>query len=406
MQHEWREGNRVILLPEASRFLPAMFEAVSQAQHYVLVELYLMESGELANQVIDALAAATRRGVKTYLLLDGYGAMGLERSDRERLQAAGVALQLFNPIGFHSLARNLSRDHRKIVVVDGEVAFTGGFGAVDEFLEAWYEIAARVEGPVVADWEALFRRLWCSRLTRYASPQGPRLVLPEARVAEPHEEGVRGRVISGRGYRYQAIRHSLYARVHQSRQRLWLCTPYFVPTFALRRRLIRAAQRGVDVRLLLPGAKHDHPGVRYAGQRFYQGLLRAGVRIFEFQPTFIHAKFVLADEWVSLGSCNFDHWNLHWNLEANQEIEDSAFACEVQALFERNFAASQEVDAHAWAARPWWQRAREWVYGAPDYLCTKNVFCKKYILFVKVHRKSPIHILSEIKFPAFWHYFY
>lgn len=371
MQHEWREGNRVILLPEASRFLPAMFEAVSQAQHYVLVELYLMESGELANQVIDALEAATRRGVKTYLLLDGYGAMGLERSDRERLQAAGVALQLFNPIGFHSLARNLSRDHRKIVVVDGEVAFTGGFGAVDEFLEAWYEIAARVEGPVVADWEALFRRLWCSRLTRYASPQGPRLVLPEARVAEPHEEGVRGRVISGRGYRYQAIRHSLYARVHQSRQRLWLCTPYFVPTFALRRRLIRAAQRGVDVRLLLPGAKHDHPGVRYAGQRFYQGLLRAGVRIFEFQPTFIHAKFVLADEWVSLGSCNFDHWNLHWNLEANQEIEDSAFACEVQALFERNFAASQEVDAHAWAARPWWQRAREWVYGALDGLVTR-----------------------------------
>ena len=125
MQHEWREGNRVILLPEASRFLPAMFEAVSQAQHYVLVELYLMESGELANQVIDALEAATRRGVKTYLLLDGYGAMGLERSDRERLQAAGVALQLFNPIGFHSLARNLSRDHRKIVVVDGEIGLGG-----------------------------------------------------------------------------------------------------------------------------------------------------------------------------------------------------------------------------------------------------------------------------------------
>jgi len=193
MQHEWREGNRVILLPEASRFLPAMFEAVSQAQHYVLVELYLMESGELANQVIDALEAATRRGVKTYLLLDGYGAMGLERSDRERLQAAGVALQLFNPIGFHSLARNLSRDHRKIVVVDGEVAFTGGFGAVDEFLEAWYEIAARVEGPVVADWEALFRRLWCSRLTRYASPQGPRLALPEARVAA-------GRGCQGQGH--------------------------------------------------------------------------------------------------------------------------------------------------------------------------------------------------------------
>ncbi|WP_083024300.1 phospholipase D-like domain-containing protein [Vreelandella lionensis] len=368
MQHEWREGNRVILLPEASRFLPAMFEAVSQAQHYLLVELYLMESGELANQVIDALEAATRRGVKTYLLLDGYGAMGLERSDRERLQAAGVALQLFNPIGFHSLARNLSRDHRKIVVVDGEIAFTGGFGAVDEFLQAWDEIVLRIEGPAVADWEVLFRRLWRSRLTRQASGSQTPIPLPAQRSATAHEDGVRGRVMSARGYRYQAIRHSLYARASSAHQRLWLCTPYFVPTFALRRRLIRAARRGVDVRLLLPGAKHDHPGVRYAGQRFYQGLLRAGVRIFEFQPTFIHAKFVLADEWVSLGSCNFDPWNLHWNLEANQEIEDSAFACEVQALFERNFAASQEVDAAAWAARPWGQRAKEWVYGVVDGL--------------------------------------
>ena len=327
-----------------------------------------MESGELANQVIDALEAATRRGVKTYLLLDGYGAMGLERSDRERLQAAGVALQLFNPIGFHSLARNLSRDHRKIVVVDGEIAFTGGFGAVDEFLQAWYEIALRIDGPAVADWEVLFRRLWRSRLSRQASGSQTPIPLPPQRSATAHGDGVRGRVMSARGYRYQAIRHSLYARASSAHQRLWLCTPYFVPTFALRRRLIRAARRGVDVRLLLPGAKHDHPGVRYAGQRFYQGLLRAGVRIFEFQPTFIHAKFVLADEWVSLGSCNFDHWNLHWNLEANQEIEDSAFACEVQTLFERNFAASQEVDAAAWAARPWGQRAKEWVYGVVDGL--------------------------------------
>ncbi|WP_404343367.1 phosphatidylserine/phosphatidylglycerophosphate/cardiolipin synthase family protein [Vreelandella venusta] len=371
MQHEWREGNRVVLLPEASRFLPAMFEAVNQAQHYVLVELYLMESGELASQVIDALEAAAQRGVGTYLLLDGYGAMGLARDDRERLQAAGVALQFFNPIGFHSLARNLSRDHRKIVVVDGEVAFTGGFGAVDEFLEAWYEIALRIDGPAVADWETLFRRLWHSRLTRQASGGQMPLPLPSQRSATVHEDGVRGRVMSARGYRYQAIRHSLYDQVSSAQQRLWLCTPYFVPTFSLRRRLMRAARRGVDVRLLLPGAKHDHPGVRYAGQRFYQGLMKSGVRIFEFQPTFIHAKFVLADEWVSLGSCNFDHWNLHWNLEANQEIADAGFADEVQALFERNFAASQEVDAAAWAARPWGQRAKEWLYGVIDGWVTR-----------------------------------
>lgn len=371
MQHEWREGNHVTLLPEASCFLPAMFEAVRRARYYVLVELYLMASGALADQVCDALIRAAQRGVNVYLLLDGYGAIGLGRAERTRLQQAGIQLRLFNPIGFHSLARNLSRDHRKIVVVDGEVAFTGGFGAVDEFLDAWYDIAVQVEGPVVADWETLFRRLWRSRLTRADKGNLTTVGLVTQRVPECHSDGVLGRVISARGYRYQAIRHSLYERVSQANHRLWLCTPYFVPTFSLRRRLAKAARRGVDVRLLLPGHEHDHPGVRYAGQRYYQGLLKAGVRIFEFQPTFIHAKCVLVDNWVSIGSCNFDHWNLHWNLEANQEIEASTVANEIGALFERNFAVSQEVDAVAWAARPWRQRAREWVYGVLNAMATR-----------------------------------
>ena len=371
MQNAWREGNRFTLLPEATRFLPAMFEAVSAARRYVLVELYLMESGELADQVSDALIEAAQRGVCVCLLLDGYGSMGLSSHDRQRLKQGGVQLRFFNPIGLHSLALNLSRDHRKIVVIDGELAFTGGFGAVDEFLNAWYEIALRIEGPVVADWELLFRRLWHSRLTRTERGDGRQQALPERREPQALANGVPGRAMSARGYRYQAIRHSLHYRVSQVNGRLWLCTPYFVPTFALRRRLVRAARRGIDVRLLLPGAKHDHPSVRFAGQRFYHTMLKAGVRIFEFQPTFIHAKFVLADEWVSIGSCNFDHWNLHWNLEANQEVVDPQLAADVRELFERNFAASQEVDAAAWAARPWGQRAREWIYGVLDAMVTR-----------------------------------
>ncbi len=368
MPSAWREGNQFTLLPEASRFLPAILDAVKAAQHYVLVELYLMESGKLADQVSDALIDTAQRGVPVYLLLDGYGSMGLGDDDRQRLRDGGVQLRFFNPIGFHSLALNLSRDHRKIVVIDGELAFTGGFGAVDEFLEAWYEIALRIDGPVVEEWEGLFRRLWNSRLTRAEKGDHGTGALPARRSPTTHADGAAGRAISARGYRYQAIRHSLHARVNNAQTRLWLCTPYFVPTFALRRRLVKAARRGVDVRLLLPGAKHDHPGVRYAGQRFYQAMLKAGVRIFEFQPTFIHAKFVLVDDWVSLGSCNFDHWNLHWNLEANQEAMDAHLAEDVRALFERNFAASEEVDAAVWAARPWGQRAREWVYGVLDGL--------------------------------------
>ncbi|SDN80897.1 phospholipase D-like domain-containing protein [Vreelandella arcis] len=371
MQPVWREGNRFTLLPEASRFLPAMFEAIHHAQYYVLVELYLMETGTLASQVSDALIGTAERGVPVCLLLDGFGSMGLSNADRQRLTQAGVQLRFFNPLGFHSLARNLSRDHRKIVVVDGEVAFTGGFGAVDEFLSAWYEVALRADGPVVADWEALFRRLWRSKLTQADQRQARRQPLPVSRTPPPFNDGVRGRVMPARGYRYQAIRYSLHQRVGLAQKQLWLCTPYFVPTFRLRWRLARAAKRGVDVRLLLPGAKHDHPSVRYAGQRFYQAMLKAGVRIFEFQPTFIHAKFVLADEWVSIGSCNFDHWNLHWNLEANQEVDDPHFAKEVRDLFERNFVTSDEVDAAAWAARPWPQRVKEWLFGTLDGLITR-----------------------------------
>ncbi|MFG6665965.1 phosphatidylserine/phosphatidylglycerophosphate/cardiolipin synthase family protein [Halomonas sp. HNIBRBA4712] len=370
MSPMWREGNRFTLLPEAARFLPDMLAALESAEHYILVELYLMESGTLADRLSQALVDACSRGVAVYLLLDGFGAMKLSREDQARLMQGGVALAFFNPLGLHSLTRNLSRDHRKIVVVDGQVAYTGGFGAVDEFLAAWYEIAVRVQGPAVADWEALFRRLWRSRFTHHAK-SSPRPVLAPRRAPPFFDDGAPGRVMPARGYRYQAIRRSLHGRVRGAQTRLWLCTPYFVPTFSLRRKLARAAGRGVDVRLLLPGHKHDHPGVRYAGQRFYQALLKAGVRIFEFQPTFIHAKFVLVDDWVSIGSCNFDHWNLHYNLEANQEIRSPGMAGEVQALFERNFAESHEVDARAWAARPWTQRVREWLYGFLDAVVTR-----------------------------------
>lgn len=371
MHGVWKDGNHFRLLPEAARFLPAMFEAVGEARESVLIELYLMESGRLASAMIEALCKAAGRGVSVMLMLDGYGAMGLDEADRQRLEVSGVALRFFNPLGFHSLARNLSRDHRKLLVVDGRIAFTGGFGAVDEFLDAWFEVAVRIEGPVVADWVRLFSRLWDSSLTR--GNGDPALVHDLRLAVAPLEDyrGMRGRVVWGQGYRYQAIRFSLQRRVSSAEKRIWICTPYFAPTLNLRRRLARAARRGVDVRLLLPGEHHDHPSVRYAGQRFYGHLLRAGVRIFEFQPTFIHAKITLADNWTSVGSCNFDHWSLHWNLEANQEVEDGRFTSEVSELFERNFVASHEIHCRAWSRRPRLQRLREWLFGHLDSLLTR-----------------------------------
>ncbi|WP_251978803.1 phospholipase D-like domain-containing protein [Salinicola avicenniae] len=373
MQATWREGNRFELLPEGKRFWPAMREAIETARRFLWIELYLMESGALADRFIGLLQAAAARGVEVKLVLDGLGSLALSRHDRQRLRAAGVELRFFNPLAVTRLGGNLMRDHRKLVIVDGELAFTGGFGIVDEFIDAWYEVAVRIRGPVVADWMRLFADVWDSPLTRHGRRRSrlARQISPASALAPAAYPGMRGRAISGRGHRYQAIRLSLQGRVSTARERLWLCTPYFVPTFSLRLALARAARRGVDVRLLLAGGHHDHPGVRYAGQRFYGRLLKAGVKIYEFQPNFIHAKFSVADDWVSLGSCNFDHWSLQWNLEANQEIEHTGFANDVAELFERNFAASRRIDAEAWAKRPWWQRIREWGFGTLNAWVTR-----------------------------------
>ncbi len=366
----WRDGNHFTLLAEGRRYLPVMEDAIAEARSFIILELYLMESGRLAGRLIDRLADAAQRGVNVLMLLDGFGSMGLDGKDCDKLREAGVALRFFNPLAWGHLGNVLMRDHRKLLIVDGQVAFTGGFGAVDEFIDAWFDVAVRIEGPVVADWLQLFARLWGSPLTR--GDGDPALVQRLKAHGQPTaERTMLGRVMWGQGYRYQAIRHSLHQRVMTARQRIWVCTPYFVPTLSLRRRLARAARRGVDVRLLLPGDTHDHPGVRYAGQRFYGRLLRAGVRIYEYQPGFIHAKISLADTWVSVGSCNFDHWSLQWNLEANQEVLNASFADQTAALFEHNFSVSREILPAQWAQRPRRYRFREWVFGTLDSWVTR-----------------------------------
>ncbi|WP_106477497.1 phospholipase D-like domain-containing protein [Phytohalomonas tamaricis] len=384
MQAHWREGNRFVLLPEGQRYLPVLFEAIDQANHSILLELYAFDEGELAERFITALTRAAERGVIVLLLLDGAGAWGMSSQSQQRLLNAGVALRYFNPLtakrllsvkrltSLKRLRTSISRDHRKILIIDGQVAFTGGFGAMDYFLNGWFEVAVRIEGPCVNDWIALFHSVWASRLSQGSGdPALMQRVINHMRdtAVESH---MNGRVIWGGGYRYQAIRRSLHHRINTAQRRVWLCTPYFAPTLSLRRLLVRAARRGVDVRLLLPSdVHHDHPTVRYAGQRFYARLLRGGVRIYEYQPDFIHAKFAICDDWSTVGSCNFDHWSLQWNLEANQEVENAEFSHELAMIFERNFAKSYEISSLVWEQRPYWQRIREWCFGTLDALITR-----------------------------------
>ncbi|WP_305041329.1 phospholipase D-like domain-containing protein [Geoalkalibacter sp.] len=355
----WRAGNQFRLLVNGNEFYPAMLEAISGARRYIFLEMYLVDSGKTADRFIAALGEAAARGVEVWVLLDDLGAFWLRRPDRQRLAATGIRLAYFNPLRWRGFVRLLIRDHRKLLVVDGEVAFTGGAGISDDFDPQlsperwWHETMLEIRGACVADWQALFCDTW-----RRVVDDPPALHLETPPLLAP---GSPGRVaIHGRAMSRSEILRSFVMQVRQARYRVWLATAYFLPPLKLRRALQQAARRGIDVRLLLPGPLSDHPSIRHLGRRYYEPLLRNGVRIFEYQPRFQHAKFVLCDGWASLGSSNLDRWNHRWNLEANQELADGLIAEQLHVLFENALAVSAEISYEEWRRRPWYRR---WLEG-------------------------------------------
>ncbi|HIQ41111.1 MAG TPA: phosphatidylserine/phosphatidylglycerophosphate/cardiolipin synthase family protein [Pseudomonas oleovorans] len=368
--YPWRAGNRFELLLDGAVFFPRMLAAIAAAAQQVEVELYLIEDGQCSERLVDALCRAAARGVQVRGLFDAYGAAGLAVPARERLLAAGVELRWYNPLRWRRGVRNFHRDHRKLVLVDGRLAYVGGTGATDEFWlpsesrSPWHEVMVEIEGPLVGDWQQLFEHQWRARFAWRPRHQPLALSLPDC---PPAGLGL-GRVAYADAAQHRDILLSLLRALRGARQRVWLATPYFLPTWKIRRALRRAAARGVEVRLLLAGRHTDHPPVRFAGQRYYPKLLKAGVRIFEYQPRFLHLKMVLVDDWVSVGSCNFDHWNLRFNLDANVEALDPGFTQAVAACFIEDFAVSREITLDDWQQRPWWRRAQQRLWGWLDRL--------------------------------------
>jgi len=356
----WRRGNRFRLLVDGERFYAEMLASIEAARESVLLEMYLVESGAVAERFIAAFVAAAARGVRVCLLLDGFGALRLGRRDRQRLTSGGVELAFYNPLRTEHGHRNLFRDHRKLLLVDGVVAFTGGAGIADVFDPVlhperhWHETMLEIRGPVVGDWQALFLESWERWGERPLQLDPP----PQGGA-----DGQLGRVVvQGRFPARSEVMRSHVSRIRGARRRVWFATAYFVPSWKLRRTLRRAAGRGIDVRLLLPGPRSDHPAIRHLGGRFYERLLRSGVRIYEYQPRFIHAKVLLCDDWVSVGSSNLDRWNGRWSLEANQELVDPALADQVQALFAADFDHCREIVYAEWRRRNWLRRLQEAVW--------------------------------------------
>ena len=351
-----RDGNRFSLLRDGSEFFPRMIAAIDGSREYVLAEFYLVESGKVVDEFIAAFVRAAERGVRVRVLFDAFGSRGLRETDRARMRSARIDLVFYNTARWRTFPRPFQRNHRKLLVTDNTLGFTGGTGLADIFSPAarpddyWMDCVVEITGPVLDDWHRLFATTWMRSARRKLDVQ--------LHPAPAQHLGESGCVASSTGLGTNELGHSVVRRIRKAKTRVWVATAYFWPSNRLRRALRRAARRGVDVRLLLPGPFTDAPAARGAARLFYARLLAGGVVIYEYQPRFLHTKLVLCDDWVSIGSSNLDRWGVLWNLEANQEIQSAAFALDVESMLVQASQRSvmlrdaNEVE-HRWSVQLW-----------------------------------------------------
>jgi cardiolipin synthase A/B len=331
-------GNRVTLLRDGPEAFPAMLEAIDAARRRVLLEMYWFEDDEVGRRFRDALVLAKARGVEVCVMYDAVGSLGLSSEFFSPL-VDHAEVRVYNSLSpWRSRLSKLSRrDHRKLLVTD-DVAFTGGMNLV---ARPWRDDAVRVQGPAVAELAACFAGVWAS----LDDSRRKRISLPAEVPLTVDPFGARVAVLPQATGRFSRAAFNAYvSRLMGARRQVWIANAYFLPNGRMTRALRHATLRGVDVRLLVP-ARSDVEIVRHASRRVWGRLLRAGARIFEFQPSILHSKTAVVDgEWATMGSFNLDSRSFESNLELNISVLDRDFAAIVEASFERDFEQSIEVN--------------------------------------------------------------
>lgn len=372
-------GNKVDLLQDGPATYRAMFAAIEAARDHVHMETYILEDDEVGRRFADALAAKRAQGVAVALVHDGVGTLAVPKAFFERLAAAGVSVLEFNPVNPLTAKKGWelnSRDHRKLLVVDGRVAFVGGVNissvySAGSFSAAskrrpdgappWRDTHLRIEGPVVAEFQRLFLETWEKQK---GAPLPARVAYPPLAAAGPEVVRAIGSAPETAG---ATIYATLLSAIGAAESGVLLTNAYFVPDPQLRAALIAAAARGVDVRLILPG-RTDSWLVFHAGRAHYAALLAGGVRLFERRGALLHAKTVVIDGiWSTVGSANLDARSFLHNDEVTAVVLGQSFGAQMQAMFEADVAASDEVTAASWAARPLADRGKETLAGIWAY---------------------------------------
>lgn len=355
-------GNRVETLRNGDMIFPAMLEAIRGARSSINFETYVYWSGEIAEAFADALSERARAGVEVRVLMDWVGSVPIDADLLARMEAAGVKVIRFRPIRWYTIDRINNRTHRKLLIVDGRIGFTGGVGIADEWRgdarspEEFRENHYRVTGPVVAMLQGAFVSNWVEDSGEILRGDA---FFP---ALDPAGEMVAQLATSSTGSR-NYIHMMLMTALAAAERNIRIATPYFVPDDIAIEHLVAARARGVEVDILLPGPEINKPPVRRASRALWGPLLEAGVRIHEYQPTFLHAKLMIVDDVLSsVGSTNFDERSFRLNDEANLNVFDPAFAAEQIAMFEADLADARPVTLAEWEARSRWIRLGDWLF--------------------------------------------
>jgi cardiolipin synthase len=355
-------GNTIEHLENGEEIFPAMLEAIGEARRSITFETYIYWSGRIGQDFAAALSDRARAGVAVHVMLDWVGSQKMDERLLEQMQNAGVEVERYHPLEWYTLPRMNNRTHRKLLVVDGRIGFTGGVGIADKWLgdaddpDHWRDSHYRITGPAVAQMQAAFLDNWIETTGRVLT--GPDY-FPDLQTAGD----VRGQLFtsgpSGGGDSMQLMYLLSLAAAERS---IDLSAAYFVPDALTRQVMIDAANRGVRVRVIVPGDHIDTDLVRHASRADWGPMLEAGIEIHEYAPTMFHCKMLVVDEYLTaVGSTNFDNRSFRLNDEGNLNVYDAGFGAEMTRVFQDDLSRSDRVTFQEWRSRPWRERAAEWL---------------------------------------------
>ena len=350
-------GNRITVLQNGIEIFPALLDAIASAQHSVHFSTFIYSSGHIPIQFAEAFSAAAKRGVEVRMVFDKSGSSKVSPELMAQMRKAGCKIKWFRPIQWYSWAKYNHRTHRKLLIIDGTIAFTGGVGIADEWSgnadspTHWRDTHVRVLGPAVASVQAAFVDNWNEATGELPIDERyfPRLT----RAGETSMCGIQSNPVFGAS----SAQRSMAVLIAGASRRLWIANAYFVPPKPFVQALRAAKARGVDVKILLPGRYHDQPAVRRASRRTWGPLLEGGVELYEYEPTMIHCKIVIVDSSVtSIGSINFDPRSFALNAEFGVVALDRELAKQMEDAFVDDLRYSRRVTTEDLRRLPVYER--------------------------------------------------